>query len=51
MPDVSSKTAPDLVEELLALTGRAIDRAAEDPFGNPVLSVALAITRQLEPGN
>ena len=50
MPDVSSETTPDLVQDLLALTGRAIDRAAEDPFGNPVMSVSLAISRQLDSG-
>ncbi len=39
-----------LVRELLALTNRARERAAEDPFGNPVLSVALAISRRIDRG-
>ena len=32
------------------LTARLGGRAAEDPFGNPVLLVALAITRQVDTG-
>ena len=55
MPDAAAEQipdpAPDLVQTLLALTQRAMDRAAEDPFGNPVLSVALAISRQLDSGD
>ncbi|HEY4042284.1 MAG TPA: phosphoenolpyruvate carboxylase [Rhodopila sp.] len=51
MPDVpaSSQTSA-LAQELLDLTARLGARAAEDPFGNPVLSVSLAITRQLDTG-
>ena len=44
------KLTADLVQELLALTARAVERSAEDPFGNPVLSVGLAISRQIDTG-
>ena len=51
MPDHS---APDpasaLAQDLLELTARLGARADEDPFGNPVLLVALAITRRLDQG-
>jgi len=40
----------DLVEELVALTERMRERADEDPFGNPVLSAALAISRRIREG-
>jgi phosphoenolpyruvate carboxylase len=40
----------NVTEELLALTERARARAEEDPFGNPVLAVALAITRLMDEG-
>ena len=49
MPDGPSPHT-DIVRELLALTVRARARAAEDPFGNPVLSIALAITRMTDQG-
>ena len=38
------------VEDLLGLTARARAAAAADPFGNPVLSVALAISRRIDDG-
>nr|WP_240048332.1 phosphoenolpyruvate carboxylase [Crenalkalicoccus roseus] len=47
-PDPSPAQA--LASELLALTGRARERAQEDPFGSPVLATALAISRRLEAG-
>ncbi len=49
MPDVPAapRTAA-LAQELLDLTARLGARADEDPFGNPVLLVALAITRQMD---
>ncbi len=50
MSDANPDLVPDLVQDLLARTARAIERVAEDPFGNPVLSVALAISRQLDAG-
>jgi phosphoenolpyruvate carboxylase len=37
--------------DLLALTARLRERAGEDPFGNPVLAVALAISRRLDDGS
>ena len=40
----------ELAHSLLGLTEQLRDRAEEDPFGNPVLSVALAITRQFDSG-
>ncbi|MDE2516009.1 MAG: phosphoenolpyruvate carboxylase [Rhodospirillales bacterium] len=44
--------APDpLSEPLLTLTEEAMRRAAHDPFGNPVMSVALAITRRIDTGD
>jgi phosphoenolpyruvate carboxylase len=52
MPDVpaASETSA-LAQELLDLTARLGARTSEDPFGNPVLSVSLAITRQLDAGD
>ena len=37
-----------LASNLLALTERLRERQDEDPFGNPVLSVALAISRRID---
>ncbi len=39
-----------LAQELLDLTANLGAQAAEDPFGNPVLLVSLAISRQLDTG-
>jgi len=39
-----------LAAEMLALVARAQRASDEDPFGNPVLSVALAITRRIDDG-
>jgi phosphoenolpyruvate carboxylase len=36
--------------DLLSLTARMRERAAEDPFGNPVLAAALAISRRMDDG-
>jgi phosphoenolpyruvate carboxylase len=49
MPDASPPEF-DTADELLALTERARARAEEDPFGNPVLAVALAISRMMDEG-
>jgi phosphoenolpyruvate carboxylase len=51
MPD-APPPAPvaSLAEDLLSLTARLGARADEDPFGNPVLLVALAITRRMDTG-
>jgi phosphoenolpyruvate carboxylase len=52
MPDVpAAPPTPALAQELLDLTARLSARAEEDPFGNPVLLVSLAITRQLDTGS
>jgi len=40
----------DVTDGLLRLTERACARAEEDPFGNPVLAVALAINRLIDDG-
>jgi phosphoenolpyruvate carboxylase len=51
MPDVPPPDpAALLAQELLELTARLGARADEDPFGNPVLLVALAITRRIDLG-
>ncbi len=39
-----------VTDELITLTERARARAEEDPFGNPVLAVALAINRLMDDG-
>jgi phosphoenolpyruvate carboxylase len=38
----------NFTDELLALTTETAEHAADDPFGNPVMSVALAITRRMD---
>ena len=40
-----------LADDLVALTARLGARADQDPFGNPVLLVALAITRRVDSGD
>jgi phosphoenolpyruvate carboxylase len=39
---------PALASELLALTTRTRETAEADPFGNPVLSIALAVSRRVD---
>ncbi len=49
MADMPAGTPVEsLALDLLAATERARERGAEDPFGDPVLSVALGITRRLD---
>ncbi|MEJ0015563.1 MAG: phosphoenolpyruvate carboxylase [Acetobacteraceae bacterium] len=50
MPDAPFERTEPLAQELLELTARLTARADEDPFGNPVLLVALAISRRIESG-
>ncbi len=50
VPDLPLDHAGPLARELLDLTSRLGARADEDPFGNPVLLVALAITRRIDAG-
>jgi phosphoenolpyruvate carboxylase len=51
MPDVPPPDPAGLLaQELLDLTARLGARVDEDPFGNPVLLVALAITRRMDLG-
>jgi phosphoenolpyruvate carboxylase len=47
-PDLSPTAA--LAQDLLTLAANARKNVYEDPFGNPVLSVALAITRRVDRG-
>ena len=49
MPNDAPEPA-EIAHTLLALTEQLRAHAEQDPFGNPVLSVALAITRQLDAG-
>ncbi len=52
MPDVPPPDpAALLAQDLLDLTARVGARVEEDPFGNPVLLVALAITRRVDQGD
>ncbi len=46
---MDAHTAPG-IDGLLALLDRRMALADEDPFGNPVMSVALAITRLIDDG-
>ena len=46
----SPLAALPLARDLLALMERMRERLEEDPFGNPVLSVALAISRRIDTG-
>ena len=48
--DALSSPAEPLAQQLLDLTARIRARADEDPFGNPVLLVALAISRRMASG-
>ncbi len=43
-------SVPALANELLALTARTRETADADPFGNPVLSIALVISRRIDQG-
>ncbi len=48
MTDEIHDTDNPVAQNLLLLTERARQHAAEDPFGNPVLAVALSISRQID---
>ncbi|MEL6060712.1 MULTISPECIES: phosphoenolpyruvate carboxylase [unclassified Methylobacterium] len=50
MQHVPSRKPEDLEDHLLGLIEAARDQAREDPFRNPVLAVALAITRRFDRG-
>ncbi|WP_233848962.1 phosphoenolpyruvate carboxylase [Paraburkholderia sp. HD33-4] len=41
---------PELVERLLALVERTREKTSGDPFGNPVLTIAFELMRQMESG-
>lgn len=48
MPDVAP--SPDALEDLLARLREAREAAAQDPFGDPVLLIALSISRRIDDG-
>ena len=48
---IDRRDPEDLASNLLALVATLRDRHDSDPFGNPVLSVALAISRRLDRGD
>ena len=48
MPDMPLDLTGQLAQDLLDLTARLGARAEQDPFGNPVLLVALAISRRMD---
>ena len=50
VPDAPFDRAGSIAQELLELTARTTARAEEDPFGNPVLLVSLAISRRIASG-
>ncbi len=50
MPNAPLDAPEPLARNLLDLAARLSARASEDPFGNPVLLVALAITRRMDAG-
>jgi phosphoenolpyruvate carboxylase len=50
-PDLTPDLAHALARDLLDLTSRFGARADQDPFGNPVLLVSLAITRRMDTGD
>ena len=50
MADAQPDRAAALARQLLGLTARFGARADENPFGNPVLLVSLAITRRMDTG-
>ncbi len=50
MLDAAQQPEGPLAQELLDLAARTGARAGEDPFGNPVLLLALAINRRIDSG-
>jgi phosphoenolpyruvate carboxylase len=50
MPDMPLDPTGQLARDLLDLTARLGARADQDPFGNPVLLIALAISRRFDSG-
>lgn len=50
VPDAPFDRAGPIAQELLELTSRTTARAEDDPFGNPILRVALVISRRIESG-
>ena len=50
MADMPTDPVALLAQDLLELTARLGARGEQDPFGNPVLLVALAISRRMDAG-
>jgi len=50
MADMPTDPVASLAQDLLELTARLGARGEQDPFGNPVLLVALAISRRMDAG-
>jgi len=50
MLDATANPLGPAAQDLLALTARIRESADEDPFGNPVLLIALAISRRMRSG-
>lgn len=50
MADLPTEPVAALAQNLLELTARLGARGEQDPFGNPVLLVALAISRRMDAG-
>jgi len=50
MADMPTDPVASLAQDLLELTARLGARGDQDPFGNPVLLVALAISRRMDAG-
>jgi phosphoenolpyruvate carboxylase len=50
MQHTAQASASALVRDLLALTARTRESHDADPFGNPVLSIALVISRRIDAG-
>jgi phosphoenolpyruvate carboxylase len=50
MNDMPTDPVASLAQDLLELTARLGARGDQDPFGNPVLLVALAISRRMDAG-
>ena len=50
MQQIAPKPASDLASEFVELVARLRNQHASDPFGNPILSAALAISRRMDTG-
>ncbi len=46
-----ARPADPRLDQLLAMAGQIVERQAEDPFGNPVLGIALHLSRRMDEGS